>query len=132
MEKKFETREMPHLMTRASIGSIDTEKREFEVVFATNSEVTMFDWDRGQFIEVLDMKPESVRMTRINSGAPLLDNHDSRKGTSGVLGAVVKDSAKVDGQKATARVRMSNVIRIVIRVVFNINRFYYKVIVINE
>lgn len=107
MEKKFETRELPNLYTRAAIQSIDVEKREFDVVFATNAEVQMFDWERGAFIEILDMKPESVRLKRVNAGAPLLDNHRSWEGANGVLGAVIKGSAKVDGEKATARVRMS-------------------------
>lgn len=107
MEKRFETRELPELFTRAAIASIDVEKREFDVVFATNAEVQMFDWERGQFIEILDMKPESVRLDRVNAGAPLLDNHKSWEGTSGVLGAVIRGSAKVDGNKATARIRMS-------------------------
>jgi len=107
MEKRFETRELPTLYTRAKVGSIDTEKRTFDVVFATNSEVPMWNFDRGAHLEILDMNPESVRLDRINSGAPLLDNHDSYSGTRAVLGAVVKGSAKVDGERATATVKMS-------------------------
>lgn len=107
MDKIFETREMPDLYTRATISTIDVEKREFDVVFATNSAVPMYNMDRGAHLEILDMKPESVRLTRLNSGAPLLDNHTSYEGTRGVLGVVIKDSALVDGGKATARIRMS-------------------------
>ena len=108
MEKRFETREMPPIYGRAMIGTIDTDKRTFDVTFATNSEVPMWNWDRGEHLEVLDMKPESVRLTRINSGAPLLNNHRSWGGVEGVLGKVIPGSAKVTGDRATATIQMSN------------------------
>lgn len=107
MEKKFETREMLPMYHRAKVGSIDIDKREFDVVFATDSEVDMWNWERGSFVEILDMKPSSVRLERLNSGAPLLDNHQTWGGTGGVLGKVIEGSAKVDGGRATARIKLS-------------------------
>jgi len=107
MEKRFETREIGTQFTRAMIGNIDVEAREFDVVFATNSEVQMWNWDMGAYTEILDMNPESVRLERFNTGAPLFDNHDTSDGVEGVLGAIVPGSAKVDGSVGTCRVKMS-------------------------
>ena len=107
MTTKTQSREMPVMYHRAAIQSIDVEQRTFDVVFATNNEVEMWNWDRGAFIEVLKMNPENVRLNRINAGAPLLDNH-MNGGARAVLGAVVRGSAKVDGTTATATIKVSN------------------------
>lgn len=107
MEKRFETREIAPQFTRAAIQSIDLEAREFDVVFATNSEVQMWNWDMGNYTEILDMNPKSVRLDRFNLGAPLYDNHQTYEGVEGVLGAIVPGTAKVDGNIGTCRVKMS-------------------------
>jgi phage head maturation protease len=64
--------------------------------------------DRGnEFIERLSMKPESVRLGRLNSGAPFLDTHDST-GLSSVIGAVVAGSAKIENGKGVATIKLSS------------------------
>ncbi|RUP37054.1 MAG: hypothetical protein EKK63_15915 [Acinetobacter sp.] len=107
MTKRTEKAEVMPLYTRALIGNIDTDKREFDVTFATNSEVQMWDWEKGTFIEVLEMKPTNVRLERFNAGAPLLNNHNSWGGVQGVYGAVVRNSAKVDGKQGVCTIKFS-------------------------
>lgn len=107
MTKRTEQVEVMPLYTRALIGNIDTDKREFDVTFATNSEVQMWDWEKGTHIEVLEMKSNNVRLERFNSGAPLLNNHQSWTGIEGVYGAIVRGSAKVDGKQGMCTIKFS-------------------------
>jgi hypothetical protein len=107
MTKRTEKVEVNPLYTRALVGTIDTDKREFEVTFATNNEVQMWDWDKGYYLETLEMKSDNVRLERFNSGAPLLNNHYSYAGVDGVYGAIIRGSAKVDGEQGSCRIKFS-------------------------
>lgn len=78
-------------------GSIDVEKRTVEV--AVSSEYPFRRWFG---MEILDHSPESVDLTRLKNGAPLLDMHDESR----QIGVV--EDAWLDGdRKLRAKVRFS-------------------------
>lgn len=69
--------------------SIDVDKRTVDVVFATERQVCMYNWDIGLFYEVLPCNDLNGDISRLNSGAPLCDTHDTSSVRSG-LGVVSK------------------------------------------
>lgn len=78
-----------------------------EVVWAAGARVKRYDWrSREYYEEVLDMKPEAVRLNRLNAGAPFLDSHNSWSLAS-VLGAVVPGTARIENGRGIARVQLS-------------------------
>ncbi len=87
-------------------STINVEDRTVEVVFASDREVLMYDWNIGRFNEILVCEPGAGDLTRLNNGAPLLNTH--RQGsTSDVFGVVVAGTARFEGGKAIAKVRFS-------------------------
>lgn len=100
------TRELPPLSMRATIrpGSVDIEKRTFDVIWTTGARVLRGFWD--QHYEELSLDPKHVRMQRLNNGAPLLESHDGYR-LGSVLGVVEPGSAKLDGKQGTATVRFA-------------------------
>jgi len=88
-----------------SADTVSDEKRTVDVVFGTDTPVRMCNWDIGDFMEEMSFDAGHVRFERLNGGAPLLDNHDSYKGTKGVLGVV--ERAWSEGGKGYATVRFS-------------------------
>lgn len=92
----------------ASTNLIDADKRTVEVVFATETPVLRHryeGWDRVvEFDEILTISKSAIDFTRLNAGAPVLDNH--RRGDLKFhLGKVEK--AWVDGSEARALLRFS-------------------------
>ena len=75
-------------------GNIDTEKRTVEMT--CSSELAVERWFG---MEVLDHSPESVDLSRMNAGAALLVNHDTRDQVGVVEESSIKD------RKLRARVR---------------------------
>ncbi len=95
---------MPALDVRASVSSINVEKRTVDVVFATDHRVRRGFWE--PYDEELSMDPKHVRMDRLNSGrAPVLDNHDSYARVGSQLGVI--ERASVDGKTCTATLRFA-------------------------
>lgn len=96
------------LMMRAAFkpGSLNPEERTAEVVFGTNAPCRMRTYEYGMIEEELSFDAEHVRLDRLNSGAPVLDNHD-RFGSvfDTVLGVVEK--AWTDGKKGYAKLRFA-------------------------
>ncbi len=92
---------------RAEVSSIDEENRTVDLIFSTGADVERMNWWTGErYIERLAVKPENVRLDRLNSGASLLDSHSSY-GLSSVLGVVVDGTASMSGGKGTAKVRFA-------------------------
>lgn len=89
--------------TRAlfDIQTINEEKRTIDVVFATETPVMRRNWD-GLYNEILDCNPKSVRMDRLNAGAPVLDSH-SRWSVTTQLGVVENAVFKNKEGRATLR-----------------------------
>lgn len=102
-----QTRELPMLTTRAALQpqTFDADNLTVDLMWSTGAQVRRFDWVEGPFIEELDMAPESIDLTRLNSGAPLLDTHDCYELES-VIG-VVERAWVVDGM-GYATVRFSS------------------------
>lgn len=89
--------------TSGSIG----EARTVEVIWSTGVKVKRYDWDKdGWYMEELSMEPKAIRLDRFRSGMSLLDTHDGYS-MSSRLGAVVKDSVRIEGGKAYATVKFS-------------------------
>lgn len=86
-----------HRAMAVDLSTLNEENRTVEV--AVSSEYPVRRWFG---MEILDHSPESVDLTRLNSGAPLLDMHD-RWGQIGVVEAAWLD----DDRKLRARVRFS-------------------------
>lgn len=57
-------------------NTIDVERREVDVVFATETPVPRFGWEED-YDEVLVCEPDAVRMDRANRGLPVMDCHST-------------------------------------------------------
>src|SRR5688572_3790436 len=102
-----QTIDLAPLCLRAEVGSIDDDKRTAAVILSTGAGVERYDWMAGKrFIEKLSMKPEHIRLGRLNSGASLLDSH-SGWSVGDILGVVEDGSARIEGGKLVATVRFS-------------------------
>jgi HK97 family phage major capsid protein len=88
-------------------GSLNEAARTVDVVLTTTAPVRRTDWNGDEYDEVLDMAPKSVRLERMNRGAPFLDSHDYYSGTRAVLGTIVPGTARVQGEELLARVKFS-------------------------
>lgn len=93
------------MMIRASFApdSFNEEDRTVDMVFGTDTPVRMYDWDMGHFMESMSFEAGHVRWDRLNSGAPLLNNHKSYEGVLGVLGKVERAWAEGGIGKCTVR-----------------------------
>jgi hypothetical protein len=88
--------------------SLDADTREVDMIISTGMAVRRCDWwDDFEYDEVLDMSPKSIRMSRLQEGAPLLDSHNWYAGIEAQLGCVVPGTARVDGKELLARARFS-------------------------
>lgn len=76
-----------------------------ELTFSSEQPVERYDWWDGAFNEVLDHKPESVRMARMTQGAAVLMDHDHRS----QIGVV--ESAEIRNGRGHAVVRLSSNVR---------------------
>lgn len=85
-----ELRSLP-LQTRiVPVSTVNAEARTFETVWTTGAPVRRFDWATWTpYIEELSLDPAHIRMTRFDSGAPLLNTHQQWD-LSSVLGVVEK------------------------------------------
>lgn len=96
--------------TRAAFkpNTFNEATRTIDVVFATEAAVRMYDWENGNYVdEILVCMPESGDLTRLNSSAPVLDNHYSYGKTSDCVVGVV-ESARFENGVGIATVRFSN------------------------
>lgn len=70
------------------VSSFDEAAGTVELVWSTGSTVRRFDYWEGEYYEeALSMAPEAVNLTRLNSGAPLLNAHNQYD-LSSVIGVV--------------------------------------------
>lgn len=107
MSKK--TIQLDQQYTRASLDmqSYNSDNNTVEVVFATEARVKRNNWEIGEFIEVLKISKDAIDTTRLDAGAPVLDNH-SRYSTSGVIGVVSKYWIDETKKEARAVLKLSN------------------------
>lgn len=88
-------------------SSYREDDNSIEVIWTTGAPVRRYSWRDGVYYdEVLDVTSKSVRLDRLNRGAPFLDTHDNWS-LGSVIGAVVPGSAEIRGGKGYARVSLS-------------------------
>lgn len=98
---------VPTQRTRAEFvaDTFNEADRTIEVTFATETAVRTFDWSEYEHIdEILVCTPEAGDLTRLNSGAPVLDNHNRWGKTSEVVVGVV-ESARFENGVGVAKIR---------------------------
>lgn len=98
--------DIPTMLREASVvpSSFDEKSRTAEVIFSTGSRVLRGGFFTEPYWEELSMEVKSVRMDRLNGGAPLLNNHNADS-LADVIGVI--ESATVDGIRGIARIRFS-------------------------
>lgn len=87
--------------TRAKfdVSTFNEKNRTVEVTAATERAVKMFDWENYETMdEVLVCTSEACDLTRLNSGAPLLDNHMRYGKTSEAVVGVVERAYFQEGR----------------------------------
>jgi hypothetical protein len=102
-----QTMKVPPFLLRAAIipTSLNESTRTVDVCFGSEAAVRRPTWE-GWVDEILSFDPAHVRMERMNSGAPFLNNHQRwGKVEDNVLGVIEK--AWIDGGKGYATVRFS-------------------------
>lgn len=100
---------LPQLLRDAEVraGSFDQETNTIDVIFTTGATVRRVSWMDGEFDEELVVNAKSVRLDRLNAGAPFLDTH-GQWSLGDVIGAVVRGSATIKGGKGLAKIQLSN------------------------
>lgn len=98
--------QLPMLSTRAALQpqTYRDDTRTVELTWTTGATVRRFDFMDGPYLEELSVTPESVRMDRLNGGAPLLANHNAYS-LDAVIGVV--ERAWIEGGEGRATVRFS-------------------------
>ncbi len=99
--------ELQPLTLRADVESVDPDMRTVEVIFSTGAPVERYDWRTDtRYLETLSLKPNDVRLERLNAGAPFLNTH-STFDIGDVLGVVTPGSARIAEGRARATIRFS-------------------------
>lgn len=107
-EQAKNTDVLPGLQMRAAFkpGTINAEDRTVEVVFGSDKPVRMYTWEYGPITEELSFDSKHVNLERLNSGAPVLDNHDMYGSVLDTVVGVV-EKAWSDGKKGFAKLRFA-------------------------
>lgn len=100
------TVDLPRLSRQATIlpKTLNDEMRTVDVIWTTGAAVL-----RGyfqQYWEKLSLDTKSVRLKRLNNGAPLLNAHQDYD-ASDVVGVVESGTAVIDGKRGVATVRFA-------------------------
>ena len=76
-------------------------------MWTTGASVRRYSWlDGEEYDEVLSLDEGAVRLERLNLGAPFLDTHCSYA-LENVIGSIVPESARIEGGKGLATVKLS-------------------------
>lgn len=87
-------------------SSFDETDNTIELVFTTGAKVRRYSWSEGAYDEELVVDGGSVRLGRLNAGAPFLNTHADYR-LEHVIGSVVPGSARIEGGKGHAKVVLS-------------------------
>ncbi len=98
---KLETSILPE-----SLRLDDNGNHLIDIVWSTGAKVVRRPWYDEDYIEELSMESSHIRLERLNSGAPALNNHDSYE-LENMLGVVQRDSARVENEEGLCTVRLS-------------------------
>ena len=96
----------PGDMRRAAFqpATLNPDARTIELTWSTGSRGRRASYFDGDWYEELDMSPSAVRLDRLNSGASLLNSHQSMD-LANILGVV--ERAWIENGEGRARVRFS-------------------------
>jgi HK97 family phage prohead protease len=86
--------------------SYDEASNTIQVTFTTGAVVRRRSWISGDYDEELIVSKDSVRLDRLNRGAPFLNTHGQWT-LSDVIGNVVPGTARIQGGKGHATVQLS-------------------------
>lgn len=88
--QRSKTRTRPQVQTRAAFvpTSVDVENRTVDIIWTTGAEGERCEWDGEVYLESLRVDDASVRMDRLNAGAPVLNAHQQYNGLSDQIGVV--------------------------------------------
>lgn len=88
--QRSKTRTRPQVQTRAAFvpASVDVENRTVDIIWTTGAEGERCEWDGEVYLESLRVDDASVRMDRLNAGAPVLNAHQQYNGLSDQIGVV--------------------------------------------
>lgn len=97
---------LPTQRTRAEFKaeSFNETDRTVEVIFATETAVRTYDWDEGMINEILVCDPMNGDLSRLNAGAPALDNHNRYGSTAESVVGVTSD-ARFENGVGIAKIR---------------------------
>lgn len=103
------THNLPTQRTRAEFKaeSFNEADRTVEVIFATETAVRTYDWDEGYVDEILICDPMNGDLSRLNAGAPALDNHNRYGETAKNVVGVVSD-ARFENGVGIAKIRFGS------------------------
>lgn len=87
-------------------ASFNEESRTIDVIWTTGATVRRRSWIDGPYDEELVVTPATVRLDRLNAGAPFLNSHDGYD-LAGVIGAVVPKTARIEKGRGVATVQIS-------------------------
>ncbi len=97
-------------MVRAD--TINETERTIDIIWTTGAMVQRVRWegwdDRIEYDEELLVDGNSIRLDRLNDGAPFLDSHQTWGGVANVLGSVVPGSVRVENGQGTAKIRLTS------------------------
>jgi hypothetical protein len=97
-------------MVRAD--TINEAERTIDIIWTTGATVQRARWDgwddRVEYDEELLVDGNSIRLDRLNDGAPFLDSHRTSGGVANVLGSVVRGSVRVENGQGTAKIRLTS------------------------
>jgi hypothetical protein len=95
--------------TRAELKaqSFNETDRTVEVIFATETAVRTYDWEEGVINEILICNSINGDLSRLNAGAPALDNHNRYGGTAESVVGVISN-ARFENGVGIAKIRFGN------------------------
>lgn len=98
---------LPQRSTRAAFvpSTVDAEARTVQIVWTTGAEGERCEWDGEVYLESLRVDEASVRMGRLNNGAPVVDTHQTYE-LANQIGVVEK--AWLENGEGHAIVRFAN------------------------
>jgi len=100
--------ELPRAARGAEVraASFNEENNTVDVIWTTGATVRRRSWSEGPYDEELVVDAKSVRLDRLNAGAPLLNTH-SDWSLSDVIGSVVPGTARLSNGVGIATVKLS-------------------------
>lgn len=109
-----DTLDLPLIGREATVraDTINETERTIDIIWTTGATVQRVRWegwdDRIEYDEELLVDENSIRLDRLNDGAPFLDSHQTWGGVANVLGSVVPGSVRVENGQGTAKIRLTS------------------------